>query len=70
MSSNGPYREVQASCLAPLVPSSGPAEHGTRGPAHFTLPATVHPNRFVQQCLGLLGMVNVACRLYSTDTLY
>jgi hypothetical protein len=32
MSSNGPFREAQASCLAFPVPSSGPAEHGTRGP--------------------------------------
>jgi hypothetical protein len=40
------------------------------GPAHFTLPETVHPSRFVQRCLGPLGMVNVACRLYSADKLY
>ena len=31
MSSDGPFREAQASRLAFLVPSSGPAEHGTRG---------------------------------------
>jgi hypothetical protein len=70
MSSNGLFREAHASRFAPLVPSSRPAEHGILGPAHFTLPATMHPSRFVQQCLGPLGMVNVACRLYSADTLY
>jgi hypothetical protein len=70
MSSDGLFREAQASRFAPPVPSSGPAEHGTLGPAHFTLPATVHPSRFVQRCLGLLGMVTVACRLYSADTFY
>ena len=36
MSSNGPFREVQASCLAPPVPSSGPADHGTQGPAKLS----------------------------------
>jgi hypothetical protein len=70
MSSDGLFREAHASRLAPPVPSSGPAEHGILGLAHFTLPATVHPSRFVQRCLGPLGMANVACRLYSADTLY
>jgi hypothetical protein len=32
MSSDGPFREAHASRLAFPVPSSGPAEHGTRGP--------------------------------------
>jgi hypothetical protein len=32
MSSDGPFREAQASCLAFPVPSSRPAEHGTWGP--------------------------------------
>jgi hypothetical protein len=36
MSSDGPFREVQASGLAPPVPSSGPAAHGTRGSANLS----------------------------------
>ncbi len=36
MSSDGPFREVQASRLAPLVPSSGLAALGTQGPAHLS----------------------------------
>jgi hypothetical protein len=43
MSSDGPYREAQASCLAPPVPSSRPAQHGPGGRHIVKLPATVHP---------------------------
>jgi hypothetical protein len=36
MSSNDLFREVQASCYAPLVPSSRPAAHGIQGPANLS----------------------------------
>jgi hypothetical protein len=36
MSSDGPFREAQASRFAPPVPSSGPAEHGTPGGRHIS----------------------------------
>ncbi len=69
MSSNGPFREVQASRLAPPVPSSGPADHGTQGLAKLShcwqpcVQAGLYSGAWV--CLGgsmlLADLILMAC---------
>ncbi len=45
-------REAQASCLAPTVPSSGPAEHGTRGTGvHVGIALVSLPSMRWRHCL-------------------
>jgi hypothetical protein len=64
MSSDGPFREAQASCLAFLVPSSGPAEHGTRGPGvTVSIPLASFPSPRWRRCLccdGIIALVALA----------
>jgi hypothetical protein len=58
MSSNGPFREAQASRLAFPVPSSGLAEHGTRGPG-VTVSITLasFPSTRWRHCLCCTGII-------------
>jgi hypothetical protein len=64
MSSDGPFREAQASCLAFLVPSSGPAEHGTRGPGiTISIALASFPSTRWHHCLccaGIIALVTLA----------
>jgi hypothetical protein len=58
MSSNGPFREVQASRLAFPVPSSGPAEHGTRGPGvTVSIALASFPSMRWRCCLCCTGVI-------------
>ena len=51
-------REAQASRLAPTVPSSGPAEHGTRGPGVIVLIALASlPSMHWHCCLCCAGVI-------------
>jgi hypothetical protein len=70
MSSDGPSGRRKHPALHLWYHLLGQLNMASRGAAHYTLPATVNPSRFVQWCLGPLGMVNVACMLYSADKLY
>jgi hypothetical protein len=58
MSSNGPFREAQASRLAFPVPSSGLAEHGTQG-AGVTVSITLasFPSTRWRRCLRRAGII-------------
>jgi hypothetical protein len=64
MSSDGPFREAQASRLAFPVPSSGPAEHGTRGPGvTISIVLASFPSMRWHHCLchaGIIALVALA----------
>jgi hypothetical protein len=63
MSSNGPFREVQASCLAFLVPSSGSAEHGTQGPGiTVSIALASFPSTRWHRCLCHAGVIALVAR--------
>jgi hypothetical protein len=58
MSSNGPFREAQASRLAFLVPSSGSAEHGSRGPGvTVSIALASFPSICWHRCLCCAGVI-------------
>jgi hypothetical protein len=58
MSSDGPFREAQASCLAFLVPSSRPAEHGTQGPGvTVSIALASFPSMRWRHCLCCAGVI-------------
>jgi hypothetical protein len=58
MSSIGPFREAQASRLAFPVPSSGLAEHGTRGPGvTVSITLATFPSTRWRCCLHHAGVI-------------
>jgi hypothetical protein len=58
MSSDGPFREAQASRLEFPVPSSRPAEHGSRGPGvTVNIVLESFPSMRWRRCLHCAGVI-------------